>query len=235
MLRRLKSLEHYRVNAADGDLGSIKDVVVDDVGWVVRSLVVDTGEFVGGRRVLIAPRAFRSIDWSCRRIHLSLTKERIMKGAAVGAPFSDREAHALYDTYRHGPDWASQGLSDGRSRDARLPGVHVWSVNAIRRNGVSCRDGPIGHVEDFIVDDDTWELRFLVIDTSTGWLGKKVLVSSRFVTIRDHADGTVLVSMSRDQIAKGAVWDGLAALNPSYEERLDLAGPNHLASIAGRF
>jgi hypothetical protein len=66
MLRSLKDLERYTVSATDGDVGSVVDFLLDDERWIVRYLVVETGGFLDGHRVLISPISFRSADWSTR-------------------------------------------------------------------------------------------------------------------------------------------------------------------------
>jgi len=76
MLRSLKDLEGYAVNATDGDIGHVADFLLDDERWIVRYLVVETGGFFSGRRVLITPISFRQVDWSTRSFHLALTRTR---------------------------------------------------------------------------------------------------------------------------------------------------------------
>lgn len=60
--------------------------------------------------------------------------------------------------------------------------VHLRSAAELRRYRIQGSDDAIGHVEDFIVDDKTWEVRYLVIDTSNWWFGKKVLVAPRWAS-----------------------------------------------------
>ena len=75
MLRSLKDLERYKVSATDGDIGSVVNFLLDDQRWVVRYLVVETGGFLGGRRVLISPISFRQAEWSTRSFHVALTMD----------------------------------------------------------------------------------------------------------------------------------------------------------------
>ena len=66
MLRSLKDFEGYAVSATDGDIGHVANFLLDDERWIVRYLVVETGGFFSGRRVLISPISFRQVDWSTR-------------------------------------------------------------------------------------------------------------------------------------------------------------------------
>ena len=74
MLRSLKDLEQYAVNATDGAIGTVVNFLVDDERWVLRYLVVDTDSFLDRRRVLISPISFRQVAWSTHSFHLALTK-----------------------------------------------------------------------------------------------------------------------------------------------------------------
>ena len=72
MLRSLKNLEHYKVMATDGHIGSVANFFLDDELWTVRYLVVEAGGLFIGHRVLISPISFRKVDWSNEQFHLEL-------------------------------------------------------------------------------------------------------------------------------------------------------------------
>ena len=57
MLRSMKDLEGYEIRATDGPIGHVEDFYFDDAAWVIRYLVVDTGTWLSGRKVLISPIA----------------------------------------------------------------------------------------------------------------------------------------------------------------------------------
>jgi hypothetical protein len=216
MLRSLRTLERYRVSATDGDLGRIRDFLVDDEAWKIRHLVVDTGGFIGGRRVLISPASFRQVDWASRRVHLSLTALQLMNSPSVDAdkPVSRQHELELYSYYDHGSYWAHNQPGD-------VDDIHLRSVNAIRNYHVHGTDAAIGHVDDFVLDEASWALRYIVVDTSNWWLGKRVLVRPQWATRVSWAEGNVYMSVTRDAIKASPIWDGDAAINGSYEHRLD--------------
>jgi hypothetical protein len=62
MIRSIKELRHYDIAARDGSLGDVHDLFFDDHSWQVRYLVVDTGNWLPGRRVLVSPEAVEGID-----------------------------------------------------------------------------------------------------------------------------------------------------------------------------
>ena len=62
MLRSIKQLCGSKLAASDGEIGQVKDFYFDDQNWVVRYVVADTGSWLPGRKVLISPHAFGSLD-----------------------------------------------------------------------------------------------------------------------------------------------------------------------------
>ena len=84
---------------------------------------------------------------------------------------------------------------------------------------ISATDGDIGHVEDFLVDEATWAIRYMVVDTSNWWSGKKVLVSPEWIAGVDWNDSAVDVEMTREQIKNSPEYDPSAPLQRDYESR----------------
>lgn len=71
MLRRVKDLMGYRIEATDDEIGSVQDFYFDDETWTIRYLVVDTGGWLPGRSVLIAPEALDRPGWDSRRFSVN--------------------------------------------------------------------------------------------------------------------------------------------------------------------
>ena len=65
---------------------------------------------------------------------------------------------------------------------------------------IQAADGEIGHVEDFIIDDETWAIRYLIIDTRNWWPGKKVLVSPQWIERVSWSESKVFVNLPRETI-----------------------------------
>ena len=107
------------------------------------------------------------------------------------------------------------GPSDKASGDA-----HLRSAKEVRGYHIQGSDEAIGHVEDFIVDDETWQVRFLVADTSNWWFGKKVLLAPRWASAVSWEQRMVHIDMSRQAIKSSPEWNANAAINREYEARL---------------
>ena len=98
--------------------------------------------------------------------------------------------------------------------------VHLRSAGRSADTTFRGRDEAIGHVDDFIVDDETWEIRYLVVDTSNWWFGKKVLVAPHWASRVSWEESKVYVDMSRQAIKDSPEWNATAAVNREYEARL---------------
>jgi len=76
-LRSVATVTGYHIDATDGEIGHIEDFLVDDAGWSIRYIKVDTRNWWPGERVLISPRSVREIDWVGKLVHINVNRQRI--------------------------------------------------------------------------------------------------------------------------------------------------------------
>jgi uncharacterized protein YrrD len=76
-LRSAREVVGYYVAAADGDIGHVEDLLIDDANWMVRHLIVDTRNWLAGKKVVIDPDRLRSVSWADRHIVLDMTKGEV--------------------------------------------------------------------------------------------------------------------------------------------------------------
>ena len=239
MLRSLRELERYTVRANDGDVGNVANFLFDDERWAIRYLVVDTGSFFQERRVLISPISFREVDWSTQQVQLALTKDKIKNspGIDVDQPVSRQHERDYYQFYGYPCYWGYMGvwgmgyqpsLLGSEQAGDTLPehpdkdagDAHLRSVKEVCGYHIQGSDGAIGFIEDFMVDDETWEVRYLVIDTSHWWWGHKVLVAPRWASRVSWEQRKVFVNLSRDAIKNSPSWDSASPVRREYEAQL---------------
>ena len=240
MLRSLKALERFIVLATDGDIGMVDDLLLDDQRWIIRYLVVQTDSpfFTPGRRVLVSPIALREVDATHLRFHVALTREQVRNSPQIDMdrPVSRQHEvdYSLYYGYPH--DWGYQGmwgmdpspglLAPAAAPPAPLPlvsspaDIHLRSVAEMRGYHIEGSDGGIGHVRDFIADEDTWAVRYLVVETSNWGLGRKVLLSPQWVTRVSWEQSEVNVDLRRQTIKESPIWNNDPVLERVYEARL---------------
>ena len=123
MLRSLYELKGYDLAATDGHFGTVKDFYFDDLHWRVRYVVVDTGKWLPGRRVLISPLSVDNTDWTRRLISVSLSRKQIENSPSTDAdkPVSRQEEQDFFDYYGWTPYWAPGGMV-GPAPVAPIPG-----------------------------------------------------------------------------------------------------------------
>lgn len=85
---------------------------------------------------------------------------------------------------------------------------------------IQATDGSIGHVDDFLVDDEGWKIRYLIADTSKWRLGKKVLIAPEWAIEISWLERSVRLNMSRQVVKDGPEWDPERIVDRDYEERL---------------
>ena len=224
----------FTIHATDGDIGLLDDMYFDDREWIVRYLVADTGSWRASRFVLLLPGSVTSLNWDERLIHLSLTRWQVEDSPDIDVRKPVSRQHEMeYLDYYHWPYyWSSAGLwgagyppssmmiesaiKEAREREpkaqaTRQPGdSHLRSSKEVLGYHIEARDGGIGHIDDFIIDDETWAIRQLVIDTSNWWFGRKVLISPRKIRRVEWAEAKVYVDLTRDEIRSRADFAGLA-------------------------
>jgi hypothetical protein len=98
--------------------------------------------------------------------------------------------------------------------------AHLQSVVDVHGYDIQGTDGRIGFAADFIVDDETWEIRYLVVDTSHWWWGNKVLVAPGWATHISWADRTISVDLALGTIKTSPKWDGSSTIGREYEALL---------------
>jgi hypothetical protein len=235
MLTKAKTLNGYKLDSLDGNFGTAKDFYFDDKHWTIRYLVADTGGWLTGRQVLISPYALASINPANRQIEVDLTKNQIEHSPSLDShkPVSRQFEDNYYGYYGWPAYWGgpySWGPYPYANRDRDKWGEftldekswdpHLRSMHDVGGHYIEGTDGEIGHVEDFIIDDATWAIRYLVVNTRNWWAGKKVLVSPQWIDRVSWLDSKVFVGLSRDAIKNSPEYSEDALLTRDFEASL---------------
>lgn len=86
---------------------------------------------------------------------------------------------------------------------------HLRSCKNITGYKLIAKDGEIGHVTDFLIDEKTWAIHYLIVETSHWWSGHKVLIAPEWITGVHWPDKTVTVDLSQDAVR----------ISPSYDPK----------------
>jgi hypothetical protein len=97
---------------------------------------------------------------------------------------------------------------------------HLRSTERVTGHHIQALDGEIGHVEDFIIDDETWAIRYLVIDTKNWWAGKRILISPQWIERVSWGEMKVFVNLSRETIKESPEYTAKSLVTRDYEIEL---------------
>lgn len=222
MLRLFKRVVGLQVEAMDGLIGKVTDLYPDETNWKIRYLVIDAVEWLPGRRVLLAPAALRTRDFDVRTIRANLNRETVRNSPPIGhdepVSLAHDEAVARYFGWPGvsgefapvGPEIRTEARK-GAHLLHRLSQIIGWHVRA--------HDGETGHVDEAIVDDEQWAIRYLVLDTSNLPGGKPVLLPLELVASVDWRDRKVIADAGHRAIVESPKFE-LSQLNRDFENSL---------------
>lgn len=249
MLYRISDLDGLPLRATDGTIGSVKEFYFDDATWAIRYLVIDTGHWLSGRKVLIAPQSVGQPDLINRVVPVQLTQEQVRHSPEYDSarPLSRAMEERLYRHYGWEPYWGEAGLPFAGPTEPRAPdavneggsaaptdrieqyelqglmaGVEpsLRSAETVMEYSIHARDGDIGHVDDFIVDHEGWVIRYMVVDTGTWLPGRKVLISTQWIEDMSWSEQTVTLDLIRDEVRHSPDFDTAANIERPYEKEL---------------
>jgi len=239
MLKSVSRMKALTIQASDGEIGSVEDFYFDDETWAIRYLMVNTGHWLPGRLVLVSPIFLGQADWDTKTLPVALTKKQIENSPDIDThkPVS-RQHEAAYmnyfgaSYYWNGPYPWGGGLFptdlvgapvplDVRTvaADRELGDSHLRSVAEVRGYRIDATDGEMGHVEDFIVDTETWAIRYLEVNWN--WLpGKRVLIAPEWIGNVNWMDSKVGVSVQQEAIKTAPEYIESRPITRAYEDQL---------------
>jgi hypothetical protein len=244
MLWDVSKFVGYSIEAYDGQLGTVSDVLLDDEKWALRWLVVDTGNWLPGRRVLLPLSALGQPDPTLRKFPVKLTMQQVKSSPedATDLPVSRQMEARIFDSYAMDPYWGSglvpisHAVADAVVDPLRVVGTvpredigadvllhdgdpRLRSAGVVTGYHIDASDGQIGHIEDFLVDTTDWRIRYLKIDTQNWWPGEQVLISPRSVRNINWAERLVHLDVSRQRVKDSPHYDPLMTVDGAYEEK----------------
>lgn len=242
MLWNASAINGFAVAASDGEIGTVNDLLFEDVGWAVRWLVVDTGNWLTGRKVLLPLGALGQPDAVQRRFPVKLTRQQVRDSPDIDVdqPVSRQAESLIYEHYGWDPYWggslipmsnaiatpfvAPLGLSlpeppgpEGADAPHAVADRHLRSMAAVTGHRIHASDGEIGHVADFLVDDTAWHIRYLMVETGTWWPGEQVLISPQSVRNIDWAANLVHLDVDRRKVRDSPSYDPEMTVDGAYD------------------
>lgn len=235
MLFKAKTLKKYKLKGKDGKIGRVKEFYFDDKHWAVRYLVADTGNWLTERQVLISPYSVISINNEEEIIGVDLSEKQIEESPSLESnkPVSRQFEMAYYDYYGLPAYWYGAYMwgaypdlkRDNKEWEKRKEQEKSWdphlrSTDDVIGQHIKASNGGIGHVEDFIIDDEAWAIRYLVIDTKNWWPGKEILISPQWIDHFSWDELKVYVNVPRESIKHAPEYTDGFLVTRDYESKL---------------
>ena len=239
MMRKGTALYNRPIRALDGELGKVHEFYFDDRLWQIRYLVVELGTWIKSRRVLISPLALAAFDGD--QLTVQLTKSDIgnCPESETDKPVSLQQSERAETLFAMSQPFG--GLGGGGA--SALPLVarhtlgdpergtrwnrHLRSSRAVARYVLLADEGECGGIENFLIDDRTWTIRFLVIKPSLRRNPALRLLGTAMVSGIRWEQESVDIGCSRADVEKLPCFDPALHVNVSYEDFLD-----HYESLA---
>ena len=237
MILSLNQMYGDKLGASDGVIGHVKDVYFDGKHWGVRYLVVDTGSWISGRQVLISPHSFGNVYQAGKLMLVNLTRKQIEDSPSIDAhkPISrhyeeDYLSYFGWPMYWQGEElWGSSGFPvSSKPTFRQLAGTggagdrahvnfdaHLLSAKALSSYEISAEDQVVGTIADFLMDDQNWAIRHLVMKSGDWIDGKTMLISPLQIERISCAEAKVFLRSSRQDLRNATTYKELAAAGAS--------------------
>ena len=218
LLQDTQALYRKKLSATDGPIGHVSDFYFDDLLWVIRYVVVDTGSWLTGRLVLLSPHAFEKLDQRKDALQVNLSMKQIEDSPLISAheTVSRQFEEGYYRSYgwpaywQGGRMWGYSGTplvasplpEDIADRKALEPPKdrHLESTQAVTGYKIQATDGSIGHVTGFHVDPESWTIYELAVGLGHWQLGAPILVPPEAIETVSFVEKKVFVKLTKAQV-----------------------------------
>lgn len=208
MLLNGKSLNGYKMHAQDGDAGKILHFFFDEHSWKVRYFAMSSGPWLGRKKVLLTPDTLTAHDWANKRFDTRLSKEEIRNSPEVDImDVITCQSQDVLDKH-YGCTAENRGA------------VSVHSNNDISGYSLDMEDGRAGHVEDLVVDDNSWKIPYLVVDARSWLPGKTMLIPTAMVAKVEWDQDILRAGGRRERLRQAPDYDPLYPISRDYERQL---------------
>lgn len=250
MLRSVNDLKGQVIHASDGELGNVDQFLFDDENWTIRYLVVSTGKLLGRKVLIspisIDRNRKNGLTLELTREEIRNSPHIDADKPVSRQHETEYFNYYGYPYYWGGPElWGgssypvthpsatrSLGYPDrtspyagtaaaAKAQTARPQGdPHLRGTSEVIGYYIEATDGDIGHVEDLVIDDENWAIRYVIVDTVNWWPGKKVVIAPQWIKEVSWMGSRVHVDLSRDRIRNAPEYDPKAIIDRGYEEKL---------------
>lgn len=237
MLRQFRTLQGCTVVAPDGDVGTVREFYFEDDGWTVRYLVIAIPGWMRERRILIMPNVLDEVDAQGGTIAIKFTKQQARMSLPLDSekPAGRQHEKQLHQYDDSDPYQAIKGMAaytrvltpdsdsdaGAAAKNQAKMDRHLLSSNELVTNyTLHAQDTDIGVVEDFILDDEKWTVRYLVVRTRVWFSDKQVLLPFEWIERISLESENIFVNLPSSVIQNAPRYNSAALISNAFERRL---------------
>jgi len=226
----VKGITGFKLGAKDGEIGVVKEIYFDDQNWIARYLIVKTGNFLDEKLILISPQALLVPDWDNELFPTNLTIDQIIGSPDIDTdkPVYRQQEKKLYDHFPWDIYWAlglipledsvEIAISEKENESVAKADPHLRSSDKVIGYSIQATNGELGHVEDMIIDTDSWKIISIVIKTGNWFSGREVLLPIEKVSEIDWMASVFKIGSTVEELGQCAEFIVSAGVNETYEK-----------------
>lgn len=233
MLRSAQSMIGYRVRAGKTEIGRLGDLLFDTGSWLERYWVINSSGYLETRDEVFVPIGLTDwVDHALREITLStpvglIEKSPNLRDTAPGSKWPQPR----YSEHYHWPFFwtgaGTLGTATVRPPSEPIPAekanasqLSLYSSVEAFRYRLRAREKRAGHVEDFLLDDQTWSIRYVVVTARRWWPTRAAAITTHWINGISWKSRVVSVDLPAAVIRKAPRFDRVRGITPEFEESL---------------
>lgn len=236
MLIKSEQVKNFATESTDGIRGLVIDIYFDDLFWNVQYLVIKKAGVPEDMFNLVPHSLLGNPDWEAQILPLHVSLKGHAEPGSTDSPkpvSKARENNAakilewplshmnLKSLNQDEMEVLVNNMPPDAQQIERKTDPHLRSRNEVLGYNIRAHNGEIGHVDDFILETETWKIRYLVVDTRN-WLpgGKNVLISPAWIERIKWNNNMVYIDLRKEVIENSPSYDPDTTLNDHFELKL---------------
>lgn len=185
MLLSSSSLLGYKVHASDSLVGEVYDLYFDDKQWEIKYFVVKIGGFWRNRKILIANTLIEKIDTISEMLMVCKTGDEVRHCPSITTdkPVFEQIKEQSIEYYMWAAHWTPySGEPEPQSKFTAVGDPHLRSVRYLNGNTLQARDGVVGQLDDFLVEDDGWGIPQMIVEVTSRLKEQFMILPTSLIT-----------------------------------------------------
>ncbi|WP_188456560.1 PRC-barrel domain-containing protein [Virgibacillus oceani] len=230
MMYYTSELKDYRIDATDGEMGKIQDLYFDDHSWAIRYAIIDTRKWLPGRNVYLSPTSFVKLNEMEKLVEVSYDKGTIRNSPSIpdNQPLTRDTESTLTGYYGWSRYWFGTMLWGAQDRPFAPFADHASERSEFTNElqsyenteydlrseadaigmKVHASDGKLGVIDDMIVDDEYWKIRYLVLKSAEVPVETYYLLEADSIQSADWLEKDIYVDYTVDSLKQRKRFEG---------------------------